>query len=104
MAVFLPTQGARSENTASFRGQVFPQLQPAVHTLHQNRQLWGLLSDEVQALALERLGTVISHTVFINSFCTSQFPRKSVNSFFISVISEDKLKDLCGNRLFQEKV
>ena len=40
---------------------------------------------------------VAHHTVFIMSFCKRQFPHKSVNLFFISVIRKDKLTDLCGN-------
>ena len=40
---------------------------------------------------------LISQKVFIKSFCKSQFPHKSVNLFFISVMIKDKLTDLCGN-------
>ena len=39
----------------------------------------------------------ISHTVFLKSVCKSQFPHKSVNLFFISVIEQDKLTDLWGS-------
>ena len=40
----------------------------------------------------ERVPQFIPHSVVVNSFCTSQFPDKSVNSFFVSVIVKDKLK------------
>ena len=33
-------------------------------------------------------------TVFLRSFCKSQFPHKAVNVFFILVIVKDKLTDL----------
>ena len=33
---------------------------------------------------------LISHKVFLKSFCKSQFPHKSVNLFFILVIVMDK--------------
>ena len=39
----------------------------------------------------------MSHEVFMNSFCKSQFPHKSVNLFFILVTIKDKLTDLCGS-------
>ena len=42
---------------------------------------------------------LISQKVFIKSFCRSRFPHKSVNLSFI--ITDTKLTDLCGNRLFQ---
>ena len=52
-------------------------------------------------IALDRLGDgpalkLISRKVFLQSFCNSQFPHKSVNSLFISVIVKDKLTDLWG--------
>jgi len=34
--------------------------------------------------------------VFLESFCKSQFPRQSVNLFFILVLVKDKLTDLRG--------
>jgi hypothetical protein len=34
-----------------------------------------------------------SHTVFLKLFCEIQFPRKSVNLFFTSVIVKDKFTD-----------
>jgi len=43
---------------------------------------------------------LISHKVFVKSFCKSQFPHKFVN-FFILVIMKDKVTDLCGNKLLQ---
>ena len=42
-------------------------------------------------------GDIISQKVFIKACCTCQFPHKSVNSSFISVIIKDPLADLCGN-------
>jgi len=33
----------------------------------------------------------------LKSFCKSQFPHKSVNSFFLLVIVKDKLTDLWGS-------
>jgi len=38
----------------------------------------------------------ISHKVFFESFCKSQFPQNPVNLFFILVIVKDKLTDLWG--------
>ena len=40
---------------------------------------------------------IISHEVFMKSFLGSQFPQKSVNIFFISVIVKDKLTDSWGS-------
>ena len=40
---------------------------------------------------------LISQKGFIKSFCNSQFPHKSVNLSFISVMLKDKLTSLCGN-------
>ena len=40
--------------------------------------------------------TFISQKVFIKSFCKSQFPRKYVNSFFMSVKIKNELTNLCG--------
>ena len=40
---------------------------------------------------------MISHEVLTKSFCTSQFPHKSVTLLFILVITKDKLTDLCVN-------
>ena len=42
------------------------------------------------------VSALISQKVFIKSLCKSQFPRKSVNLFFILVIVKDKLTGLCG--------
>jgi len=39
----------------------------------------------------------IPQKVLRRSFCTSQFPHKSVNVFFILVIIMDKLTNLCGS-------
>ena len=39
--------------------------------------------------------TLISQKVFIDSFLKSQFPHKSVDFFFISVMMKDKLTHLC---------
>ena len=46
-----------------------------------------------------RRSAFISHKVFINSFCESQFPHKFDNLFFILVIAKDELKNLCGDKL-----
>jgi len=43
------------------------------------------------------LAGLISHKVFVKSFCKSRFPHKSVNLFFMSVIIKNTLTDLCGN-------
>ena len=40
---------------------------------------------------------LISQKVFIRSFRKSQFPHKFVNLYFILVIINDELTDLCGN-------
>ena len=45
----------------------------------------------------KRCSDFISQKVFIKSVCTSQFPYKSVNLFFILAILKDQLTDLCGN-------
>ena len=39
---------------------------------------------------------IISQNMFLNSFCKSQFPYKSVNSSFNLVIVKDDLADLWG--------
>ena len=44
----------------------------------------------------------VSHKVFIESFCESGFPHKSVNLFCILVIIKDKLTDVCRNGLWQK--
>ena len=44
----------------------------------------------------------ISHTVFIQLFCESQFPHVSVNLFFMLSTIKDKSTDLCGNRLLRD--
>ena len=41
--------------------------------------------------------TLISLRVFLQSFCKSQFPHNSVNSFFTSVMVKDKLTNLWGS-------
>jgi hypothetical protein len=43
---------------------------------------------------LPGLTAAISHKVFIQSFCKSQFPHKSANSFFSLVMVKDMLTDL----------
>ena len=40
---------------------------------------------------------LISHKVFVKSFCKRQFPYKPINLFFILVIVKDKLTDLRGS-------
>ena len=54
-----------------------------------------LVLDFARVLACLRV--LISHTVFLKSFCKSQFPHKSVNLFFTLVIAKDKLRDLWGS-------
>ena len=44
--------------------------------------------------------TFISKRVFKNSFCTSQFPHKFVNTSFI-ITNREQLTELCGNTLLQ---
>ena len=46
---------------------------------------------EMKSLALQ-----LNH-FFLKSFCKSQFPHKSVNSFSISVIVKDRLTNLWGS-------
>ena len=41
--------------------------------------------------------SLISQKIFIKSFRESQFPHKSVTSFFILVTVKDKLTDLWGS-------
>ena len=42
------------------------------------------------------LGTeLIAHKELVKSFCKSQFPHKSVNTFFIVANIKKKLTDLC---------
>jgi hypothetical protein len=50
----------------------------------------------------KRCSDFISQKVFIKSVCTSQFPYKSVNLFFILAILKDQLTDLCGNWRMQK--
>ena len=57
---------------------------------------------DIQSLFLYCI--LISQKVFINSFCTSRFPHKSVNLFFKSVMIKDELTDLCGNEPLQNDV
>ena len=45
---------------------------------------------------------LISQKVFVKSFFKSQFPHKCVNFFFMSLIIQDTLTDLCGNRLLKD--
>ena len=47
---------------------------------------------------------IVPHEVFLKSFYKSQFPHKSVNLYFISVIINDKLMDLWGRWLLQNDV
>jgi len=44
---------------------------------------------------------IISHKVFLKSFRRTQVPHKSVNLSFSVTNTENKLTDLCGNRLLQ---
>jgi hypothetical protein len=44
---------------------------------------------------------LISHKVFLNSFCKIRFPHKFVNKFFILVIVKNMLADSWGSRLLQ---
>ena len=46
---------------------------------------------------------LISHEVFLTSFCKIQFPHRSVNLIFTLVIVKDKLTDMCGNRLLRNE-
>ena len=59
-------------------------------------QVESQLFSQREVLGLEA-NTLISHKVFLKSFCKSQFPHKSVNLFFISVTVKDKLTDLWGS-------
>ena len=40
---------------------------------------------------------LISHKMFLKSFCKSRFPHKFVNLFFISAVVKDKLTNLWGS-------
>ena len=44
---------------------------------------------------------LVSQILFIKLFCRSQFPHKSVNYFFMTVIIKNTLANLCGNRLWK---
>ena len=44
---------------------------------------------------------LISHEVFLKSFCKRQFPHKSVNQSLIMTNIKNKLTDLCGSWLLQ---
>ena len=66
--------------------------------IHLDRPLRRPRLDVVPARAFRVWGSkLISQKVFIKSFCRSQFPHKSVNSFLILVMIKDELTDLCGN-------
>ena len=41
--------------------------------------------------------TLVSHTVFLNSFCGSHLPHKCVDWSFTITEIKNKLTDLCGN-------
>ena len=62
------------------------------------RLLGGLLRNDLDVLHREahELSNHFAHTVFIKSFCKSQFPHKSVNLSFIITRMKNKLTDLCG--------
>ena len=45
----------------------------------------------------ERCEGFISQKVFLKSFCKSQLPYKSVNSFFLEGMVKDKLTDFGGS-------
>ena len=62
---------------------------------YRGTQIAGLLSSDVGRNRKARSG--ISQKVLVTTFCTSQFPQKSVNLFFMLVAIKDKLKDLCRN-------
>ena len=49
-------------------------------------------------------GVFISHKVSLQSFCTSQFPHKSVNLFFILLVAKDKFTDLWGSGLLPNDI
>ena len=57
----------------------------------------GVLMKEVPLCVAFLQGQLISHNVFIMSFCKSQFPHKSVNLLFVLVIVKDELMDLWGS-------
>ena len=55
---------------------------------------------KVSAVSLYAMSSgedLVSQRVFLKLFCTSQFPHKCVNLFFISVTMKDELTNLCGN-------
>ena len=47
---------------------------------------------------------LISHKVFLKSFCRSQRPHKSVNLSFTVTSNKNKQTDLCGNILLQNDI
>ena len=49
----------------------------------------------------EASDALISQKVFVQSFCESRFPYKSVTLSFIIASIKNKLTDLCRNRLLQ---
>ena len=49
----------------------------------------NIVSDKARRSRPEMAPDLISHKVFIKSFCKSQFPHKSVNVLFLSVIIRD---------------
>jgi len=50
----------------------------------------------------EEVFELISHKIFLKSFCRSQLPHKSVNSSFTIVNIENRLTDSCENCLLRE--
>ena len=60
---------------------------------------------EAQLLEVEQApATPISHKVFWKSFCRSQLPHKTVNSFFIFVPMKDKLTDFVWELTFEQRL
>jgi hypothetical protein len=53
------------------------------------------LCKSVHKVVLQK--SIPAQDVFNQSFCKSQFSHKFVNLFFILVITQDKLTDLCGD-------
>ena len=53
--------------------------------------------ENTQRVWFSRASGFNSQTVFVKSFCKSQFPHKSVNLFVILVMIKDKLTDLWGS-------
>ena len=58
----------------------------------------GLSPPSIARAKVSPVTSFISQKELIKSFCRSQYPSKSVNLLFTSVMIKVMLTDLCGNR------